>query len=244
MNRRLRNHLPKLARLAQSATILAGQKLNSGRTPVFLDIGGRGGLQPKWEALYRLGLVDPILIEPDAHEAEKLKIRYPKVIDWAVGSRHEKRKLYLTQEPGRSSLLCPLACVGPYSVVDTIEVEVRPIGELVAGSIDWMKLDVQGFELEVMKGGEELLHKLVGIEIEVTTKPTYQNQATVQMIIDWLRPRGFVLKKLRPFGVSDEELHEFDAFFVNRETLDSPESRAWTTLNGIMSKEDLPYQPW
>jgi FkbM family methyltransferase len=55
----------------------------------------------------------------------------------------------------------------------------------------FVKLDVQGFELPVLRGAEHGLARVQGMEIELSLAPLYHRQALVGEVIDYLEKRGF-----------------------------------------------------
>lgn len=56
-----------------------------------------------------------------------------------------------------------------------------------------LKLDVQGFELEALRGCEELLPLFTYVCAEGSFVELYQGQARAEEVIAWLRDHGFVL---------------------------------------------------
>lgn len=56
-----------------------------------------------------------------------------------------------------------------------------------------LKIDVQGFELEALKGCESLLEKFDYVYAECSFLELYEEQALADDVISWLRDRGFVL---------------------------------------------------
>lgn len=56
-----------------------------------------------------------------------------------------------------------------------------------------LKIDVQGFELDVLKGSESLLDCFDNIYVECSFVELYAGQALAPDIIDWLRERDFRL---------------------------------------------------
>jgi hypothetical protein len=56
-----------------------------------------------------------------------------------------------------------------------------------------LKIDVQGFELEVLKGCEDLLDKFSHLYIECSFVELYERQALAHQVIAWLASRGFAL---------------------------------------------------
>lgn len=57
-----------------------------------------------------------------------------------------------------------------------------------------LKIDVQGYELETLKGCESLLERFAYIYVECSFVELYAGQASVSEVIDFLHERGFVLK--------------------------------------------------
>ena len=64
------------------------------------------------------------------------------------------------------------------------------------GSNNLLKIDVQGFELKVLKGiSQELYKKIKWIYIEVSEIKMYKGQSSLKLIDDFLRENGFFLEK-------------------------------------------------
>lgn len=57
-----------------------------------------------------------------------------------------------------------------------------------------LKIDVQGFELQVLKGAEETLNNCKIIIVEYMIESLYENQASFMSICEFLISRGFVYK--------------------------------------------------
>ena len=81
--------------------------------------------------------------------------------------------------------------------VRTETIRMRRLADLVpAGDIKTpalLKLDVQGFELEVLRGCEELLECFAYVYAECSFVELYSGQALAHDVIGWLAGRGFVL---------------------------------------------------
>jgi FkbM family methyltransferase len=93
-------------------------------------------------------------------------------------------------------------------------------GEILAdGERAFLKIDVQGFELGVLRGAEATLPRILAVETELALLPVYAEHSDWREICDWMSERGFVLYALDP-GYSDWEsgrLVEMDALFVRGE---------------------------
>jgi FkbM family methyltransferase len=55
----------------------------------------------------------------------------------------------------------------------------------------WLKLDVQGFELHVLRGAKQALERISVVETEIMLEPFYAGQPTVREIVDVLDDHGF-----------------------------------------------------
>jgi FkbM family methyltransferase len=180
-----------------------------GRNLVVVDVGCRWGFADFWQQL------SPYIVlygfDPDPVECERLRASYkdPNVhlVPLALADRAGERILYLTREMACSSLYRPdpsltgslpeLACA---SEVGTSKICVTTLDEWSAANgvsgIDFIKLDTQGAELDVLRGGEHALDSVRALEVEVEFNPIYLNQPLFGEVDKFLRDRGFVLWKL------------------------------------------------
>lgn len=81
----------------------------------------------------------------------------------------------------------------------------------------YLKMDTQGFDLEVAKGAGDALNSFVGLQSEVAFHNIYQGAPTYQEAIGYYEQAGFALSRLVPI----HELHfpdlvEMDAVMVNK----------------------------
>jgi len=187
----------------------------------FWDVGARGGLSRSMEILYRAGVVRPIFFEPDPLEASTLTDRYKccKVFKCALWDKDGEATLYLTGDPGRSSLLRPLK---PIEIVRMTTVPTARADTLLKTEYEYypeiIKADVQGGELAVLKGFGKQLNCIVCIELEVSFQKTYEGQFLIESVTDFLVQNGFGLIDIRVFGVrSTRNAIQANAFYVRRE---------------------------
>ncbi len=80
----------------------------------------------------------------------------------------------------------------------------------------FLKLDVQGYELEVLQGARSSLPKLTGIQVELSLVSLYEGAPTFHQMIDFLEAEDFRLAGLEPgFCDGDSgELLQADGLFV------------------------------
>lgn len=195
-----------------------------------VDVGGQQGLPLPW--MLRADRITPIVFEPLPEEAEKLRAtigRIPggQVVERALAEASGTRTLYVTAGSSCSSLREPDAeFLSAYTIAPLLQV-VRRVGvdcirydELFAQGVvplpDVIKIDVQGFEYEVLQGFGELLDSCLGVELEAHMYPIYKGQRLLGDLVALLAEYGLVLRQIRPTGNFDDDCVEVDAFFTRR----------------------------
>lgn len=82
-------------------------------------------------------------------------------------------------------------------VVKTEEMDTKRLDDLPeVAETDYLKLDIQGAELDVLKGATNLLKRVVVINTEVEFVPLYKGQPLFADVDTFLRSRGFLLHAL------------------------------------------------
>ncbi len=82
--------------------------------------------------------------------------------------------------------------------------QVFPLDEIGVGYIKdskniFLKIDVQGFEQEVLKGAQQMLDKAKGVEMEISLVPLYENQKwLLPEILEYMKQKGFTLTSIVP----------------------------------------------
>ena len=66
----------------------------------------------------------------------------------------------------------------------------------------FLKIDVQGFEKQVLEGASQILSKIHGIQLEMSLVPLYKNQPLYQEIIELMKELGYELHAVLP-GFTD-----------------------------------------
>lgn len=81
-----------------------------------------------------------------------------------------------------------------------------------------LKMDVQGFEMQVINGASEVLPNVSAIEIELSLKPIYANQPSFDEMYGRLRDAGFVMRQVWPHGTDGAtgDMADFDAILVRK----------------------------
>lgn len=195
-----------------------------------LDIGASGGLQKHWTPL--MHSMDFYMVEPSPQGLEKLKKLYSKyenikLLPYALGKKSEKNELFVTRNCRCSSLRKPnwnLLKFYPvkkrFEIVKKENVECYRYDELVAAGKapvpQFVKIDVQGYEFEVLVGFGKLLHEVLAIELESHFYPIYEGQKSLMEIVNYLYEYDLILRKLEPHGPFEGDLVEVNAFFTKR----------------------------
>lgn len=82
----------------------------------------------------------------------------------------------------------------------------------------FLKIDTQGYEMPVLQGAEGVFNRIIGLQIELSLVPLYENQLLYVEIIAWLNERGYELWNIIP-GFSDSKygrMLQMDGIFFRR----------------------------
>ena len=157
---------------------------------IALDVGAQGGFfESNLFANKYNNFFDPIVVEPLLNEAEKLNKKNYKVITTGLWSTNCKKKLYVVgKRSGSSSMYKPSKeNYGLYNfkkkdfslfdITNEIEVECTTandsLNKLNIKYLDFLKIDTQGSELEVLKGLGEYRPLMIKLEAQVV--PMYED---------------------------------------------------------------------
>lgn len=168
--------------------------------------------------------------EPLARPSRKLRALFdgdPQVVFFqtAIAPAAETRAMHVSARDDSSSLL-PISSSQVEFAPGTQEagredVALAPLDQFLApGDIArpaLLKLDVQGFELEALKGCETLLSCFDHIYVEVSFFPLYENQVLADELIAWLAERNFrVCGAGNPSYGIDRRIVQMDMLFMRR----------------------------
>ena len=117
----------------------------------------------------------------------------------ALGSKKGTATMYVSDnEQQSSSILEPAIHLTHHPHVKfptTEEVEVDLLDEYDCKDYNFINMDVQGYELEVLKGATETLKQIKYVYCEVNRAEVYKKNAMVEEIDDFLGEYGMVRKQ-------------------------------------------------
>jgi len=174
-----------------------------------VDVGCRWGITEKFKGLKEAYFIG---FDPDEEECNKLQKLSDsqginsKFVPYALDSSSKNRNIYITEEPACSSFYKPISeiykdysslkCITP---VKESSISCITLDDWCENNhldyIDYLKIDVQGAELDVLKGATKVLQSVNILELEVEFNRLYENQCLFHEVDAYLRKQGFVLWK-------------------------------------------------
>lgn len=192
-----------------------------------LDVGAMIEGEAPYAGLLEKGLAEVIGFEPNPTELARLHQEGAANCTWLpyfLGDGGEAT-FHLTHYPGCSSLYTPDPGVidlfhsinatdprGNFYVVNTETVQTKRLDDVEeCPPIDFVKIDVQGGELDILRHGVETLGNVSVIQLEVEFVPVYKDQPLFGDLQLFLRDQGFLLHKFidvagrcfKPFNIEN-----------------------------------------
>jgi FkbM family methyltransferase len=192
---RRRNRLAA-ASAAEVHGILAGAPIR------MLDVGAAEGALERWEP-YRAD-VSFIGIEPDERSSadllgspEALEFHDYRIISGAAWNREGAVTISFTRKPMCSSHFQPNARFlanfpefDRFDVVRTGAIDCRRLDDLLSDDedgVDFIKLDLEGGELEVLRGATRVLESTLCLHVEVAFQPIHEGRPLFGEVSEFLK---------------------------------------------------------
>lgn len=196
---------------------------------LLIDVGANTGIYGK--EMRELGYQNKIVsFEPLSDAFIKLKQNASKLGNWdvfnfALGNENTTIEINVSQNSHSSSILNILDehtnAEATASYVGKQQIEVKTLDSISSG-LDfathkevYLKIDTQGFEMNVLNGARESLKYINTIQLEMSLKPLYQGQALYDELFKFFWNNGYSLIDIDP-GFADSKngiLLQFDATF-------------------------------
>jgi FkbM family methyltransferase len=201
---------------------------NNFKAKVIFDVGANIGT---WTLLAKsfFGDAEVHAFEPLTNHANEFKTNTQKLTQTTLhqiclGNENTTTVINISSFSDASSLLNPTALVYEEYGVKTIneeQVTVKRADELIGQNIlpvpGIIKLDVQGFELEVLKGFGKYLKDVTYIIAEVSFKEYYQGQALFPDIVNYLAAQGLNIYAFGHGTPTGQELTQIDILFKKKD---------------------------
>ncbi|MDP6279615.1 MAG: FkbM family methyltransferase [Nitrospinota bacterium] len=201
----------------------------SGPPPLIsvVDIGAMAEGGNRFDKLLDLGITKVVGFEPQPDELAKLKAKDDArhtYLNYFVG-RGGPATFHTCRYRGCSSLYRPdPRIIDPFIGVGTVPgsnfevlssrgVKTKQLDDIrEIEACDYLLIDVQGSELDVLEGARRTLRNTPVVEVEVEFVPLYEGQPLFAEIDVFMRENGFLLHKLidvagrafRPFLLGDQ----------------------------------------
>lgn len=158
---------------------------------------------PAYKPMLLAGLADLVGFEPQTEalaQLEQARGPHERYLPYAVGDG-EEHTLSVCATSGMTSLLEPdenalkhFQYLEPLAkVVERVPAATKRLDEITEiESIDYLKMDIQGFELAVLRNGREKLREAVVVQTEVSFVALYKDQPTFAHVDLEMRSMGFI----------------------------------------------------
>src|SRR5262245_2321440 len=178
------------------------------RSKFFIDVGANVGDWTIEFASRMPGVPRGIAFEPSPSTAAELRTRLAdydsvEIVECAISDRSGNAKFYAEKNYGETSSL-----IRTHSAVDAKPLSVRvstldaEIAARKIASVDFLKIDAEGFDFHVLRGGEESINnkKIDVIQFEYNS-PWIESGATLAAAYTFLQSRGYEIFLLRGPGL-------------------------------------------
>lgn len=149
------------------------------------------------------------------------------VCPYALGSKNETKNINVTRSPGLNSFLSPCSdeVQGFWKDGDMVgseKVQIRRLDDVLdhipsaEQSNIYLKLDTQGFDLEVLRGAPRWIKRMRALQTEASIKAIYSDMPGYQDTLQILDEYGFEISGMYPITLDTAlRMIEFDCVAVN-----------------------------
>jgi FkbM family methyltransferase len=175
----------------------------------------------------RLFSFEPLAEAYQALQAASRRHRGWQVFNLGMGSQAGEILINVSENSMSSSILKvrePSLAADPTSrTINQQKIRLSTVDDFMAGHPEiedeiLLKLDVQGYEIEALKGALKNLNRIRLIQAELSFAPLYDNAPRYEEVVDYLKARKFELFSVMP-GFRDEQsgqMLQADGLFVRQ----------------------------
>ena len=153
---------------------------------VLVDIGAAGEVEPRWKPF--TNSLNYVGFEPDERTRKIIRnqskyFKTYQILPHALSNKFSRLKFNLCKKPQVSSLYQPnfpfldkFPDPKRFEIEETVSVDCIPLDSIGLPRIDFLKIDIQGAENDVLKGATSTLDSILGLELEVEFLELYKGQ--------------------------------------------------------------------
>lgn len=161
-----------------------------------LDIGAAGEIKENWKQFEPI--LDYVGIEPDIENYQKIQknkntCKSYKIFNEALWDSKTRLNLNITKKRTNSSILEPNFSIlnnfpdpERFTILEKKKINLSPLDDLKIENIDFIKIDTQGSELNILNGCSETIKNVMGFEIEVSFIKIYKDQPLFSDVNDFM----------------------------------------------------------
>ena len=173
-----------------------------------------------------------ISFEPDPNNVEKLNERKMidnkwVILDYALGKDNKPLDFHIMKQSVFNSFLEPdISETSQFekgnSVIKTIRIQTRRLDEIITDLKKnyqfrnvFLKLDTQGFDLDVFEGASGCVDHIRGVQSEISVMPIYRSMPTFETSLQVFKSKGFEVSGL--YSLSESRFPhavEFDCIYL------------------------------
>ena len=192
----------------------------------YVDVGAREDISNIWKKLE--DNINVFGFETDLEELKRLKNKFPSrtYYEFGLWSKEQDLKLYITSDASSSSIYKPnLNENKKYKIKyhecrnlkKVVNVKCKKMDQLLTTTPDFIKIDTQGSEYEIIKGARKLLTSNCPlVSLETWTRDVYKNSPTMDKIISLMHEYGYEILDME---LCASEKHKTNFRTISKQTI-------------------------
>jgi FkbM family methyltransferase len=192
----------------------------------YVDVGAREDISNLWKKLEKS--INVYGFETDPIELKRIKNKFPlrTYYEFGLWSEEKDLKLYITQDASSSSIYKPNSnenqnYKAKYHdcriLKKVVNVKCKKLDDLLTISPDFIKIDTQGSEFEIIKGARKLLtYNCPMVSLETWTRDVYKNSPRMDQIISLMYEYGYEILDME---LCASEKHRTDLKTISKQTI-------------------------
>jgi len=178
---------------------------------IYIDVGASGGAIPKWKNFTEN--YQSVLFEPNENAYKDLiknKTEKEIIINTALSNKKQNLIFNICKDAQASSFFKPNVKFlenyynsERFKIIKQVQVQADTLdNQFKLKSIfdsDFLKIDVQGFELQILEGAIKSLDNIIGLEVEAEFVEIYNDQPLFSDIDNFLKKNNFYLFDIKRY---------------------------------------------